>query len=140
VLCSVLVAGSRLVFRTAALLHARRSADARTRVLVVGAGRFGRSVARELQETPGTRVVGFLDDNPAVRRRRVRGVTVVGGTHEIERALQRTRPDEVLITIPDAPADRLDRVVEATRAAGVPCRLVRRQTEVAATLVETNAS
>jgi UDP-GlcNAc:undecaprenyl-phosphate GlcNAc-1-phosphate transferase len=140
VLCSVLIAGSRLAFRTAALMHARRSSDVRTRVLVVGAGRFGRSLARELQETPGTRVVGFLDDNPAVRRRRVRGVTVLGGTHEIERALQRTRPDEVLITIPDAPAERLDRVVEAARAAGVPCRLVRRQTEVAATLVETNAS
>jgi UDP-GlcNAc:undecaprenyl-phosphate GlcNAc-1-phosphate transferase len=140
VLCAVLVAGSRVLFRAAASARARRRAEARTRVLVVGAGRFGRSVARELQETPGTRVVGFLDDNPDVRRRRVRGVTVLGGTHEADRAIARTRPDEILITIPDAPPERIGRVVEAAREAGVPCRLVRRQTEVPATLVETNVS
>ena len=42
--------------------------DGARRVLIVGAGRSGRSLARELRETPGMRVVGFLDDNPVAAR------------------------------------------------------------------------
>jgi UDP-GlcNAc:undecaprenyl-phosphate GlcNAc-1-phosphate transferase len=137
VLCTVLVTASRLAVRLPGALRSARG-GAQRRVLVVGAGRFGRSVARELQETPGTRVVGFLDDNPDVRRRRVRGVTVVGGLDEAARALERTRADEVLITIPNAAGDRIEAVVAAAAAAGASCRIVRRAVETPA-LAETGA-
>ena len=62
-LCTALVAGSRLVLRWLPGLLAVRGRT-RERVLLVGAGRSGRRLARELRETPDTRVVGFLDDNP----------------------------------------------------------------------------
>jgi UDP-GlcNAc:undecaprenyl-phosphate GlcNAc-1-phosphate transferase len=101
-------------------------------VLVVGAGRSGRSLARELRETPGSRVVGFLDDNPGVRRRRVVGVTVAGSLAEAADAIESSRPDEVVVTIPDAPADRLAPVVAACEAAGLECRFLRRTDEPAA--------
>jgi UDP-GlcNAc:undecaprenyl-phosphate GlcNAc-1-phosphate transferase len=104
----------------------------RRRVLVVGAGRSGRSFARELRETPGSRAVGFLDDNPGVRRRRVVGVTVAGSLAEAAAAIEATRPDEVVVTIPDAPADRLAPVVAACEAAGLECRFLRRTDEPAA--------
>ena len=45
-------------------------------------------------------MVGFLDDNPRVRRRRILGITVVGSTDEVERAVASTRAEEVLVTIP----------------------------------------
>jgi UDP-GlcNAc:undecaprenyl-phosphate/decaprenyl-phosphate GlcNAc-1-phosphate transferase len=99
------------------------------RVLIVGAGRTGRSLARELRETPGQRAVGFLDDNPGVRRRRVLGVVVAGSLAEAEAALAATTPDEVVVTIPDAPAERLAPVVRACEAAGVECRFLRRRVE-----------
>jgi hypothetical protein len=38
----------------------------------------------------------------------------------------------VLVTIPAAPADRLDLVVQAAERAGVPCRTVRRHVELTA--------
>jgi UDP-GlcNAc:undecaprenyl-phosphate/decaprenyl-phosphate GlcNAc-1-phosphate transferase len=129
-LCSVLVAGSRLVLRMAPdLLRASRR-EPRKRTLIVGAGRSGRRLARELRETPGARVVGFVDDNPSVRRRRVLGVKVLGSLDETEALLAIARPDEVLVTIPDAPAERLAAVLEACAATGVPCRLVRSYTEI----------
>ena len=59
--------------------------------MIVGAGRSGRALARELAETPDRRVVGFLDDNPRVRRRRVLGVKVLGGLDEARRASERAR-------------------------------------------------
>jgi FlaA1/EpsC-like NDP-sugar epimerase len=137
-LCLVLVGTSRLALRLLPRL-AGRTAE-RRRVLVVGAGRTGRSMARELQETAGTRVAGFVDDNPRVRRRRIQGVTVAGDLPQIARWIEATRADEVVITIPDAAAERLEAVVAACAAAGIPCRVVRRESTVdPRTLVQTAA-
>ena len=124
-LCFVLVSGSRLVLRALPQLRDRGG----RRVLVVGAGRSGRSLARELQETAGERVIGFLDDNVRLRRRRIQGVIVIGELDEAERFVPGL--DEVLVSIPDAPIDRLQPVLDACTGAGVPCRFVRRDTTVA---------
>jgi FlaA1/EpsC-like NDP-sugar epimerase len=101
-------------------------------VLVVGAGRAGRGLARELHDGHEARVVGFLDDNPRVRRRRIQGISVVGGLDEAARAIVATRANEVLVSIPDAPQERLDAVVQAAAEAGIPCRIVHRRTEFSA--------
>ncbi len=127
VLCTVLVGGSRLTLRL--LPEARALRGPRKRVLVVGAGRAGRALARELHDGHEARVVGFLDDNPRVRRRRILGITVVGALDETSRAIAHSRADEVLVSIPDATQERLDAVVRAAEAASVPCRIVRRRTE-----------
>ncbi|MGZ4354870.1 MAG: hypothetical protein ACXVZ4_15160 [Gaiellaceae bacterium] len=122
----VLITASR--FSERALLHslnARRAAARRT--LLVGAGRVGRSLHRELREMPGERVVGFLDDNPRLRRRRLQGAPVLGTLLEAAEAVERARPDRVLVTIPDAPRERIDAVVDVCRAAGVECGFVRRE-------------
>jgi UDP-GlcNAc:undecaprenyl-phosphate/decaprenyl-phosphate GlcNAc-1-phosphate transferase len=118
--------GERALFRARSTLRER---DAR-RTLIVGAGRSGRSLLRELRETPGERVVGFVDDDPRLHRRRLLGVPVRGGTLDIDRILDAARPDTVLVTIPRAPADRLDAVVRACAAVDVPCRFVRRETDL----------
>ena len=90
-LCMAVIGASR--FGERALFRARslRERDAR-RTLIVGAGRSGRSLLRELRETPGQRVVGFVDDDPRLHRRRLLGVPVRGGTLDIERILAAARP------------------------------------------------
>jgi FlaA1/EpsC-like NDP-sugar epimerase len=60
----------------------------------------------------------------------VHGVPVVGGAHELPQLLQRLEPDIVLITIPDAPREKLDAVVGACTDAGVTCRVVRREIDL----------
>ena len=126
-LCMAVVAASRFAER--AVLQTRESlrAEAARRTLIVGAGRAGRSLHRELLETPGERAVGFLDDNPRLRRRRVQGVAVHGVLADAPRIVARTRADRVLVAIPDAPRERLELVLEACRDAGVPCGFVRRE-------------
>ena len=84
ILCTLLVGASRLALRLLPETVGRRGE--RKRVLVVGAGRAGRSLARELRESRDTRVVGFLDDNPRVRRRRILGVSVLGSLDEADRS------------------------------------------------------
>jgi UDP-GlcNAc:undecaprenyl-phosphate GlcNAc-1-phosphate transferase len=130
-LCTFLIGAAR--FSERGVTHAIASfvdRRHRRRVLIVGAGRSGRSLLRELRETPGEQVVAFVDDDPALRRRRIQGVSIVGGLGEIGWALGRLGPDAVLVTIPDAPRERLDLVVEACGRADVVCRFVRREADI----------
>ena len=130
ILCTLLVGASRLALRLVPEARALRRQD--RRVLIVGAGHAGRGLARELHDAREAKVVGFLDDNPRVRRRRIQGISVVGGLDEAARAITGTRSDEVLVTIPDAASERLDAVVRAATEAGVPCKIVHRRTEFSA--------
>jgi UDP-GlcNAc:undecaprenyl-phosphate/decaprenyl-phosphate GlcNAc-1-phosphate transferase len=130
-ICSLLIGASR--FWERAVAHALQTLVGRgtqRRALIVGAGRSGRSLLRELRETPGERVVGFVDDDPVLRGRRIQGVPVVGTLEQIGWVLGRIAPDAVLVTIPAAPRRSLDAVVEACGRADISCRFVRRQADL----------
>ena len=130
-LCTVLVGASRFWERAAARgISSLTQRAGRHRTLIVGAGRGGRSLLRELRETPGEQVVGFVDDDPRLRQRRLQGVPVLGSCDEIERVLGQATPDTVLVTIPNAERDRLDAVVRACARAQIPCRFVRRDIDL----------
>jgi UDP-GlcNAc:undecaprenyl-phosphate GlcNAc-1-phosphate transferase len=129
-ICSIALTAAR--FGERAIVHTlelARNSSVR-RVLIVGAGRGGRSLLRELRETPGERVVGFIDDDPGLRGRRLNGVRVFGGASAISASLDRAKPDVVLITIPDAPAERLAAIVAACEEREITCRVVRREIDV----------
>ena len=128
--CGSFVAVSRFAER--GLVGGARTLRLRTgrRSIIVGAGRTGRSLMRELRETAGERVVGFVDDNPRLRRRRVQGVAVLGGSAELASLLARHEADIVLVTIPNAPRERLDLIVAACEEAGVDCKFVRREIDL----------
>ena len=130
-LCSLLIGASR--FWERAVAHALQSIVGRgtqRRVLIVGAGQSGRSLLRELREMPGERVLGFVDDDPALRGRRIQAVPVVANLDEIGWAVGRLSPEAVLVTIPDAARVRLDLVIEACKRADVSCRFVRRDMDL----------
>ncbi len=130
-IATVLIGASRFAERALDRgLAGFRDRNGQRRTLIVGAGRSGRSLLRELRETPGQRVVGLVDDDPTLRNRRLQGTPVLGTIPEIGFALGRTEPDAVLVTIPDAPRERLDLVLEACERAGVPCRFVRREIDL----------
>jgi FlaA1/EpsC-like NDP-sugar epimerase len=129
IFATLLVGGSRLLFRFWVERDDTATTTERGRVLIVGAGRSGRSLARELRETPGTRVVGFLDDNPSLRGRRIGGSRVLGPLHEVERAIRQSDPTEVIVTITAAPAERLAIVSAACEETKVSCSLMHRRFE-----------
>jgi UDP-GlcNAc:undecaprenyl-phosphate GlcNAc-1-phosphate transferase len=130
ILCTLLIGASRFWERAAYRgVTSLRSAETRRRVLVVGAGRSGRSFARELRETPGEQLVGFVDDDPRLWRRRLLGVPVLGSADEMRRIVHEARPDIVFVAIPDASSERLDFVRSACSEAQVDCRFVRREIE-----------
>jgi FlaA1/EpsC-like NDP-sugar epimerase len=106
------------------LLGFRAGKDARD-VLIVGAGDGGRLVLREILRNPGLgyRPVGFVDDDPTKRALRMEGgVKVLGATDELDRILEETGTEEVIIAIPSAPGSLRGRVVSACRRRGIPVR------------------
>jgi UDP-GlcNAc:undecaprenyl-phosphate/decaprenyl-phosphate GlcNAc-1-phosphate transferase len=131
VLCTIAIGASRFWERAAVrFLGSFAARGTRRRTLIVGAGRAGRSLLRELRETPLEQVVAFVDDDQRLRGRRLQGVPVAGSSEEIDQVLASTHPDTVLVTIPDASRERLDRIIEACARAEVPCRFVRRHTDL----------
>ncbi|MFP5256361.1 MAG: aminotransferase class I/II-fold pyridoxal phosphate-dependent enzyme [Acidimicrobiia bacterium] len=97
-------------------LERQRSRDAGSvRALIVGAGSQGAALAYELSQTDSGRdvhVVGFVDDDPQLRRRSVRGIPVLGDTTEIEALCEAHAVDRVLIALPDVDKEATKPIVE----------------------------
>jgi FlaA1/EpsC-like NDP-sugar epimerase len=119
--------GVRLAARA---VHERRLRGFRPRhdargVVIVGAGNGGRLVLREVLQNPqlGLTPLGFVDDDPRLRRMRIEGVKVLGDTDaDFPRVLDETEPDEVIIAIPSAPGTLRARVASACRSRGIQVR------------------
>ena len=118
------VAGTRLLARTL-IERPRTGLVARGHeVLVVGAGDAGQLIVRELQRNRrlGTTPIGFVDDDPRKQNDRIQGIRVLGTTDELTQILRNNRPDEVLIAMPSAPGELRRKIVERTRAEGIPVK------------------
>ncbi|PZC52044.1 MULTISPECIES: nucleoside-diphosphate sugar epimerase/dehydratase [unclassified Mesotoga] len=81
------------------------------RVLIVGAGDAGTSIAEELSRHPEHGfVVGFIDDSPRKLRKRIRGIPVLGNTNEIMDLVDKMGVGKIIIAIPSADAATLRRI------------------------------
>lgn len=70
------------------------------RLLLVGAGEHGATVAKEMLPHKGLEVVGFVDDDPGLLGAVVAGVRVLGPTTAIPEITKKHRVDEVLLCVP----------------------------------------
>ncbi|MGH2940172.1 MAG: polysaccharide biosynthesis protein [Solirubrobacterales bacterium] len=114
----ILIAGARLLVRLIVERPSKGDRVPKHEVLVVGAGKGGQMVVRELRLNPalGGTAIGFVDDDPRKRGMRMNGgVKVLGSTDEIAPILDETDPDEVIIAIPSAPGTLRAKVVAACR-------------------------
>ncbi|MCZ2095653.1 MAG: polysaccharide biosynthesis protein, partial [Anaerolineae bacterium] len=71
-------------------------------VVIVGAGRGGAMLVRELDRVPDWRVVGFVDDDPGKWGREVLGKPVLGAIDTLPRALADEKARHVILAIPSA--------------------------------------
>lgn len=101
----ILIGGSRLIKRMLGEFHRSRTdfTDARN-ILIVGAGDAGELVAKELKKHQElhTRIVGFIDDDPAKFDMEIHGVHVLGNRNRIPSIVARHSVDEIIIAIPSA--------------------------------------
>ncbi|MGH7388967.1 MAG: hypothetical protein ACREM3_05850 [Candidatus Rokuibacteriota bacterium] len=119
----VLVAGSRVSFRVFAEML-RPTPPSHQRVLVYGAGAGGELIVRELLNNPGLQriPVGFVDDDRSKHQTRIHGVSVMGGSEDIEEIARRCAAQEVIISSGKIQGPGLDHVTDACQQLGIAVR------------------
>ena len=96
------------------------------RVLIVGAGRAGELVHRELTGNPrlNYELVGFVDDDPGKRGRLLHNRPVLGRVDELSGLAASREVDELFIAISEASGQEMRRIVEACEATGKPYKIL----------------
>ncbi len=120
-LLPLLIGGPRVLYRAWKDRISFRPSTTRKRALVVGAGRAGEILIRDLvQQSSSYHPVILVDDNPRKRGREIRGIRVGGGCHKIPRLIKKHRIDIILIAIPSATDNQMRRIIEFCEQAGTP--------------------
>src|SRR5205823_8325808 len=83
------------------------------RVLIVGAGEMGGLLARELGQNRSQpyRAVCFIDDDPALKGKRIHGIPVAGGRYQIPAAIKDYRVTLVALALPPTLAPSLQEIL-----------------------------
>jgi len=98
----------------------------RKRVLIVGAGRAGEMLARDMLRDDLYFPVGFVDDSRRWQGAKVHGLPVLGVVDDLAAVAEDAVADVVVIAIPSANATQMQRIVERCEQAGVPFRTLPR--------------
>lgn len=105
----------RLAFRKTFLTLVKVGADSyRKRTLVIGAGRAGRIIIKEITNASETdesarqyKIIGVVDDNPKLTGTKIRNIPVIGKTEKIVSFCRDENIDTILMAIPScSEADR----------------------------------
>jgi len=125
------IAGARVIRRILAerderLLASRRSMTAYAKTLLIGAGRAGVLVAKEVSQNPhlGLHVAGFVDDDREKQGTVIAGVKVLGPTASLRDIAAQTGATEAIITIAAASGTAIRTIVEQCEKARLPVKII----------------
>lgn len=110
---------SRL-FQTRSLRRVRRGKS----VVLVGAGAAAELLLRQIDNSPALdlRVVGLLDDDPALQGMRMLQYPVLGTVADAARVAEEHDLEEFIITIPSASAQQMERIYAELKKSGLPVK------------------
>lgn len=125
-----LVSTPRLVYRW--LKDHRLSGIRGRKALVVGAGKAGEMLVRELLRDPGREYepVGFVDDDDRKRGQEIHGIRIIGNTSAIGELANGI--DAILIAVPSASAEQMRCIVSRCEETGVVVRTIPRLEDLVA--------
>lgn len=130
----VLLGVPRLVYRMwkdhGLRFHARPN---RNRVLILGAGSAGEMLARDLRRENGDYCpIGFLDDERSLHGANIRGLPIFGSIERLPHYVRSKSVDMVIIAVPSASNEQMQRIVSVCELAGVSFRTVPRLQDMVA--------
>jgi FlaA1/EpsC-like NDP-sugar epimerase len=122
ILTVFVVGGTRFAIR--AYYESSRLHLLRVNTLIVGAGRAGSAVVRELKENEKLEYnpVGIVDDDSTKTGLRIQGIPVLGGTEELPRLIAEYDIAHILIAIPSATGKQMQRIIDKCRESNVDFR------------------
>jgi len=92
------------------------------KLLILGAGDAAEKVIREVRDNQDLpyEILGFLDDDANKIGKRIHGIPVISSTDHVREAAEKTGAQELLIAMPSADKEQINRVVESCRKSGLP--------------------
>jgi FlaA1/EpsC-like NDP-sugar epimerase len=90
--------------------------------LIVGAGRAGDMLVREMLRDPQYFPAGFLDDRAELKNTELHGVRVLGPVKDIAAICRSIPVDFIVIAIPSATSEQMRRIVALCEEPGLPLR------------------
>ena len=101
------------------------------RALIIGAGKAGELLVRDLVNGACYQTVGFVDDDPEKLGREIHGVRVLGALNDLEHITADRAIDDVIIAMPSAPSIIMRRIVDVCTKLGVHCSTLPNLAELA---------
>jgi FlaA1/EpsC-like NDP-sugar epimerase len=126
VVLSALLGMPRLLYRAWKDQGLVRTDKAALRVLILGAGRAGEALVRDLRRAGAYQPVGFVDDAIKLRGSHLQGIPVLGTIDELQRIAPETAARLLVIAMPSLDATEMQRIVVACERTGLPFRTVPR--------------
>jgi FlaA1/EpsC-like NDP-sugar epimerase len=116
----------RLYTERAEIRALRPEAKEQVRTLLVGAGRGGVMVAKEITGRPelGIVPVGFIDDDPIKHGSVVHGIPVRGTTRDLARIARDHGAEQAIITVANAPGVVVRTISDACKHAGLSVKVI----------------
>jgi FlaA1/EpsC-like NDP-sugar epimerase len=104
----------------------RETQIAPKRTLLVGAGRAGVLVAREVAQNPhlGLAIAGFVDDDPMKIGTVIQGHKVLGDTASMRALAEAYDAEQAIITMAAAPGAAIRRIVGACEGIALPVKII----------------
>jgi FlaA1/EpsC-like NDP-sugar epimerase len=130
VLLTLFLGGPRVLYRYWKDRRLDIYATDRKRVLVLGAGRAGELLVRDLRIAGQYLPVGFLDDNPALTGARLHGIPVLGTLAHIDKIAPEVAAEKLLIAMPSISREAMKSVVERCEKSHLPFLMVPRLQDV----------
>ncbi|WP_027178971.1 polysaccharide biosynthesis protein [Maridesulfovibrio bastinii] len=97
-----------------------------TNVIIIGAGRAGEKVVREIISTNHRKYipVGFIDDDGSKKGRTIHGIPVLGSLTDLPEAINRKSVKEILIAVTEASGEQMREIIEACKKTGLPYKIL----------------
>ena len=127
---TVLLGMPRLLYRVWKDHHVGQRSSVVRRVLVLGAGRAGEALVRDLRRSGAYEPVGFLDDAARLRGSRLQGLPILGRLDDAPAVARETAAGMLVIAMPSLDAAAMQRVMGICERTGLPFRTVPRLTDV----------
>jgi exopolysaccharide biosynthesis polyprenyl glycosylphosphotransferase len=104
----------------------RRRGFVETVALVYGAGEVGRKLIDKFKDSPklGMHVAGFIDDNPTLAGRQVKGIPVLGDFTRLQALLRETGAEKIFIALPQVPSRVVIDILNVCRETGCEFQIV----------------
>jgi FlaA1/EpsC-like NDP-sugar epimerase len=104
--------------------------DTEKRVLLIGAGRSGTMLVRDLESCRNFKIVGFLDDDRRKYGSTINGIRVLGTTQDAATIIKGKSVQEVVFCMPSASRSVIRRIAAECATLGIPTSSVPSLSEI----------